>query len=119
MPKGIPDDISELAKYDVDEYGGDGHSHSYLGITEFIDAAKRVKQNWPQWTMREDQMDWELALPLASAHSLASLLPGIVSMPTDPGATAGASTSTLRPLPISNRRAAMGVIEPIIDTTHR
>jgi hypothetical protein len=36
------------------------------------------------------------ALPLASTYSLASLLPGIVGMPTDPDATAGAMVDLVR-----------------------
>lgn len=32
---GLPPDISQTAKYFVDGWGGDGHSHSHLPIREF------------------------------------------------------------------------------------
>jgi hypothetical protein len=36
-PKGIPDDISDTAKYDIKQWNSDGHSHSYIALK---DAAK-------------------------------------------------------------------------------
>jgi len=33
-PKGLPEDISESAKLFVEEWEGDGHSHSFLELTE-------------------------------------------------------------------------------------
>ncbi len=43
-PYGIPDDISETAKLDIDKWDIDGHSHSYLGIEKaakiFFDTRK-------------------------------------------------------------------------------
>lgn len=37
-PKGMPADASDLALMYSDEYGDDGHSHSYCSLTEFIVA---------------------------------------------------------------------------------
>lgn len=36
-PKGIPNDVSDSARYDIDQWGADGHSHSYMPLA---DAAK-------------------------------------------------------------------------------
>lgn len=37
MPKGLPDDISEEVKLKAEEWGSDGHSHSWLTIKEIKD----------------------------------------------------------------------------------
>jgi hypothetical protein len=58
-PKGIPDDISESSKLFIDEWGEDGHSHSYLPITE---AAKIfLETEWPE-TLAE-MGEWARANP--------------------------------------------------------
>lgn len=36
-PNGLPNDISELAKLEVADWVGDGHSHSHLSLKEFIE----------------------------------------------------------------------------------
>lgn len=36
-PKGMPDDASDLAKWRCEEYGQDGHSHSWLTLREALD----------------------------------------------------------------------------------
>ena len=43
-PRGIPDDLSETAKLLVDEYGDDGHSHSWLPIEEATEIF--LKTEW-------------------------------------------------------------------------
>ena len=35
-PRGLPADISDLAKMDVDGYGTNGHSHSWATLREFV-----------------------------------------------------------------------------------
>lgn len=35
-PKGVPSDISESSKFYIDDYGVDGHSHSYMSIGEAV-----------------------------------------------------------------------------------
>lgn len=35
-PKGLPGDISDLAKLSVDDWGSDGHSHTWFPMSEFI-----------------------------------------------------------------------------------
>ena len=37
-PKGMPDDASPLARMMSGHWGEDGHSHSYLGLNEFVDC---------------------------------------------------------------------------------
>lgn len=39
-PKGIPDDISEEVKKEIDEFGSEGHSHSYLTAKEIMEYDK-------------------------------------------------------------------------------
>lgn len=34
-PNGVPDNASDLAKRDVENYGKDGHSHGHCGLDEF------------------------------------------------------------------------------------
>lgn len=35
-PRGIPDDASALARMEIEGWGGDGHSHTWLSLTEAI-----------------------------------------------------------------------------------
>ena len=37
QPKGIPNNISDLSKLVINEWEGDGHSHSYFSAREFCD----------------------------------------------------------------------------------
>lgn len=36
LPRGLPSDISDLGKFIVDDYGSDGHSHTYLSLREAL-----------------------------------------------------------------------------------
>ena len=36
-PRGLPKDVTEMVKEDADDWGVDGHSHSYLTLKELID----------------------------------------------------------------------------------
>lgn len=42
IPLGVPSDVSETAKYDIERWGSDGHSHSFLPLKEaaqiFLDS---------------------------------------------------------------------------------
>ena len=42
-PRGIPKDISELGKHCVDDWNGDGHSHTYMSILEFTQCFLRTR----------------------------------------------------------------------------
>lgn len=46
QPLGIPKNASELTKYIVDRWGGeetgDGHSHSYMSLQDFIDIFLKI-----------------------------------------------------------------------------
>lgn len=48
-PKGIPQDASPLARYESEEWGDDGHSHSWLPVDEaakiFL-ATERLPNDW-------------------------------------------------------------------------
>lgn len=34
-PKGLPDDVSDIVNLAADQWGGDGHSHSFMSLEEF------------------------------------------------------------------------------------
>lgn len=36
-PKGVPDDCNKYIKKDIEEWGVDGHSHSYLTLRELVE----------------------------------------------------------------------------------
>ena len=36
-PKGVPEDVSDTAKFHIDEWGVDGHSHSYMDLEPALD----------------------------------------------------------------------------------
>ena len=45
-PKGLPDDVTKFVKETSDEYGCDGHSHSYVTLSEvkdFVDKNEPIK----------------------------------------------------------------------------
>lgn len=37
MPKGLPEDVSDVVKDESDSWGSDGHSHSYLTLRELVE----------------------------------------------------------------------------------
>lgn len=52
-PKGLPEDVSEEIKANSDEWGGDGHSHSYFSLLEL------KTYNWNQYTIHQGCVDIE------------------------------------------------------------
>ena len=44
-PIGIPDDVSDTAKYHIDYHGVDGHSHSYLSLSEAAQVFLKTSDN--------------------------------------------------------------------------
>lgn len=43
-PRGMPGDASELALYMAQDWDGDGHTHSFLSVAEFITSYKRANE---------------------------------------------------------------------------
>lgn len=43
-PNGLPEDISELAQADADEWAGDVHSHGHMPLIDFVRAKMRVNE---------------------------------------------------------------------------
>lgn len=61
-PKGIPDDVSETTKYHIDEYGEDGHSHSWLPVSEVWEIFKATNfrnDHYTYWSVFGNYIDWE------------------------------------------------------------
>lgn len=59
LPKGLPDDVSDEVKQESDEWGVDGHSHSWLTAEEI----QNYKNNPPEkkqrgWVTTEVFKDW-------------------------------------------------------------
>lgn len=57
-PRGIPEDVAETTRFVCEEYGSDGHSHSWLGATEIAELrewwdsqpyGKNGSPTWDQW----------------------------------------------------------------------
>jgi hypothetical protein len=42
--RGVPDDVSETTRFLIDDYGADGHSHSWLPMREAVDIF--VRTHW-------------------------------------------------------------------------
>lgn len=53
QPKGLPKNVSKEVKHESDEYGRDGHSHSYLTVQELL------AYNWEQKTKHYGTVDAE------------------------------------------------------------
>lgn len=52
VAKGLPDDLSETARFLIDDYGSDGHSHSWLPVEEAVDIF--LKTQWkPETNLSE------------------------------------------------------------------
>ena len=45
-PRGLPDDVSEIGRRAGTQMGGDGHSHSWLLLSELQERERR-DQDWP------------------------------------------------------------------------
>ena len=43
-PKGLPEDISEITKFESDYMGSDGHSHSWLNVKEIKEMLKYIDE---------------------------------------------------------------------------
>lgn len=41
-PRGVPDDVSDLARWRIDRDEGDGHTHSWVTLDEFVQCYKRT-----------------------------------------------------------------------------
>jgi hypothetical protein len=59
-PKGIPDDASPLTRLEIKGWGGDGHSHSWLPISE---AAKIFSTRFYETEMPLDPKSYEADYP--------------------------------------------------------
>ena len=46
-PKGMPEDPAFLTKYICDDYGVDGHSHSWLSAEEISELETWYRAEWP------------------------------------------------------------------------
>jgi len=62
VPKGVPPDVSDLARMEIDSWSGDGHNHSYLPLREFAQAYLDVnlEANAKVVTQRMDGGSWAL-----------------------------------------------------------
>lgn len=56
-PRGVPEDVSVLAQMEIDRYGSDGHSHSWMSVEE---AAPIFLQT--EWVGPSD--DWASKYPV-------------------------------------------------------
>lgn len=58
-PRGVPDDISFLTRFDMERWGRDGHSHSWLSGEE-IESLTEWHKNLPyrDTSTREDDYFW-------------------------------------------------------------
>jgi len=60
-PKGLPQDISFMTKYHSDNYGVDGHPHSWLGYDELIELLEFFESEdleKPWGSHHEDDLKW-------------------------------------------------------------
>ena len=55
-PQFIPAGISELALYEVTQYGSDGHSHSWMSVKDFSEIYMRVNP-------KQFERDWDKEHP--------------------------------------------------------
>lgn len=57
-PLGIPSDVSETAGYDIEQWGADGHSHSYMPLKdacEIFNETACEKSEWPEDTFFDQE----------------------------------------------------------------
>ena len=43
-PRGLPEDVTSLTKFESDYWSGDGHSHSHLSLDEMIFVETEMKR---------------------------------------------------------------------------
>jgi hypothetical protein len=54
-PRGLPDDVSEDVAEESDEWGIDGHSHSWILLTEWLDYDLDHQKTKHRITLKEDE----------------------------------------------------------------
>lgn len=52
-PLGVPEDASDLAAMEIEHWGGDGHSHSYMGLADAFPIF--VAHLYPQKVLDDDR----------------------------------------------------------------
>lgn len=62
-PRGVPEDVSFLTKFICDDYGADGHSHSWLSAEEVCRVGewlenRRREMNPNDWFVAEQVFGW-------------------------------------------------------------
>lgn len=78
LPKGLPDDITPLTRYDAEDYWGrDGHSHSYFTKEEIAELEDRIVAEG----LLKDQ--WRLEMDIWHCYFLGSSFGSIVKYPED------------------------------------
>lgn len=66
--RGVPDDISDLARMHIEKWGQDGHSHSWLYLHEFLAA-------WGRTHCSQEEQDKEALKNLQGEIAYASYTP--------------------------------------------
>lgn len=61
MPRGVPEDVSPEYEAEVESWGSDGHSHSWLTVRELLDY------NWDQVTTKIGIVDLDTYMKLREA----------------------------------------------------
>ena len=57
-PKGLPNDVSFVCKHLSDEYGCDGHSHSYETAESFVRWKRELQESRGSATQTSDPLEW-------------------------------------------------------------
>lgn len=66
-PKGAPEDISTVTRFDMEEWDDDGHSHSYLTASELVELSKwYIQYTNGKSSLEEDYFGYLFGNSLAS-----------------------------------------------------
>lgn len=106
-PRGLPDDVSPEIEKKSDDWGGDGHSHSYFTVKElldydwtqttkhrgFVSSAEAAKfrrtgekpDSWCGWTNQKnyEQIEWEEPYSESAGHFLTDIIPELQKLGSD------------------------------------
>lgn len=58
-PRGVPDNVSDMVKLAIEQWDGDGHSHSYCSLDEFEEILRKVGEEYFDWSDTSTVAFWD------------------------------------------------------------
>jgi hypothetical protein len=73
LPKGIPEDVTSITKYDYERWDTDGHSHSWLNLKEIAELEDWLNQMKEGNNPNNGDLEWDILHCYLFGNSFAAL----------------------------------------------